>query len=154
MLPVQNRNRSLGIPRGGGWGRFTLKCKWRNGLRIMVRLKYAAKKMKNEVARFTNHESNLSCSKSGYCRLRKVVAISREKFFSFCDTICKCCVFYRPNANLFCSKWLDYHVWRDSRIISFNQKTVLTQIATSWFFAKQVWSEWSNANIAFQLVLQ
>ena len=40
-------------------------------------------KLKNDVARFTNHESNLSYDKSGWCRLRKVVVKSRERFFLF-----------------------------------------------------------------------
>ena len=32
----------------------------------------------SDIARFTTHESNLSCNKSACCRLRKVVAESRE----------------------------------------------------------------------------
>ena len=34
--------------------------------------------LKVYVARFTNHESNLPCNKTGCCSLRKVVAGSRE----------------------------------------------------------------------------
>ena len=39
------------------------------------------KKLNSGVARFTTCESNLSCSKSLCCRLRKVVAESREWFY-------------------------------------------------------------------------
>ena len=37
---------------------------------------------------------------------------------------------YRPKANLFCSKWRNSCVWRDSRVISPNQESVFTQLAT------------------------
>ena len=43
------------------------------------------------------------------------------------------CAFYRPKANLFCSKR------RNSRIILSNQKSVLTQPVSTWFVARQVW---------------
>ena len=46
--------------------------------------------------------SNLSCNKLGYCRLRKVVAVS-----TLCHKICSCCTFYLPMIR----------VWSDSHII-------------------------------------
>ena len=58
-----------------------------------------------DVACFTAHESNLSCNKSACCRLRKVDSSS-----TFCKKICTICAFYRPKANLFCSKWRNSHV--------------------------------------------
>ena len=57
-------------------------------------------------------------------------------------------------SNLFCSKWHNFRLWRDSRVISSNQKSVFTQLATTWFVARQVWTWVSKTrNIAFQLVL-
>ena len=51
------------------------------------------------------------------------------------------CAFYRPKANLFCSKWRNSRVWRDSRVISSNQKSVYTQLTTTLiFFPRQVWT--------------
>ena len=44
------------------------------------------------------------------------------------------CAFYRPKANLFCSKR------RNSHIILSNQKSVLTQPVSTWFVARQVWT--------------
>ena len=38
------------------------------------------------------------------------------------------CAFYRPKANLFCSKWRNSRVWRDSRVILSNQKSVFMQL--------------------------
>ena len=58
----------------------------------------------------------------------------------FCDKICTCCVFYQPKANLFCSKWRNSHVWRDSCVILSNQKFEFTQLATTLFVTRQVWT--------------
>ena len=48
-----------------------------------------------------------------------------------------CCAFYQPKANLFCSKW---RVWCDSRVILSNKKLELSQLATTWCVARQVWT--------------
>ena len=64
----------------------------------------------SDVARFTTHESNLSCNKSVCCRLRKVVAESRELFYFLQENLYNLRSFYRPKANLFCSKWRNFHV--------------------------------------------
>ena len=32
------------------------------------------------------------------------------------NKICTCCAFYRPKANLFCSKWRNSRVWRDCHV--------------------------------------
>ena len=45
-------------------------------------------KLKVYVARFTNHESNLTCNKTGCCSLRNVVAGSQESTSNFCNNIC------------------------------------------------------------------
>ena len=42
----------------------------------------------------------------------------------FCNKICTCCAFYRPKANLFCSKWPKSRAWRGSRVILFIQSEV------------------------------
>ena len=56
-------------------------------------------KLNSDVARFTTHESNLSCSKKGGIAMQKV-----ESSYTSCNRICSCCAFYRPTANLFCNK--------------------------------------------------
>ena len=58
----------------------------------------------------------------------------------FCNKICTCCVFYQPKANLFCCKWCNSHVWHDSRVILSNQKFEFTQLATTLFVTRQVWT--------------
>ena len=68
----------------------------------------------------------------GCCRKQRVVA--------FCNKTCTCCAFYRPKANLFCGKWRKPRVGQDSRVISSNQATVLTQIEAPWFVERQVWT--------------
>ena len=40
-------------------------------------------------------------------------------------------------ANLF---WRNSRLWRDSRVILSNQKSVLTQFAITWFVGRQVWT--------------
>ena len=79
-----------------------------------------------------------------------------ESSSTFCNQICTCCAFYRPKANFFCSKWLKSCVWRDSRVILSNQKSVFEQLATTSFVARQVSMGVSGKTrkIAFQLVLQ
>ena len=48
--------------------------------------------------------------------------------------------FYRPNAKLFYTNWLDSRVSRDSRVILSNQKSVFTQLSTTWFVTSKVWT--------------
>ena len=69
-----------------------------------------------------------------------------ERSSTFCNKM-----FYRPKANLFCSKWRKSGEWRDFRITLSNQKAVFTQLATTWFAAKQVWTRhgWWNAQHTF-----
>ena len=55
-----------------------------------------------------------------------------ESSSTFWNKIWACCAFYLPKANLFCSKWRNSCIWRDSRVILSNQKSVLTQIAASF----------------------
>ena len=57
-----------------------------------------------------------------------------------CNKKFTCCAFYRPKANLYCSKWRRSLVWRDSREILSNQKSVFTQLATRWFVTRQVFA--------------
>ena len=56
-----------------------------------------------------------------------------ESSSAFCNKIRACCGFYRPKTNLF-------RVWRDSRVMLSNQKTVFTELATTWFVVRQVWT--------------
>ena len=46
---------------------------------------------------------------------------------TFSDKICTCCAFYRPKANLFCSK---SRVWRDARVILLNRNSEVSIHAT------------------------
>ena len=87
----------------------------------------------SDIARFTTHESNLSFNKSACCRLRKVVAEKVGSSSTFCNKICTCGALYRPMANLFCNKWRNSHEKHDSCVIFSNQKSVFTQLATTWF---------------------
>ena len=43
-----------------------------------------------------------------------------------------------PKA-LFCNKWRESRVWHDSRVILTNQKSVFSQLSTTWFVARWVW---------------
>ena len=62
---------------------------------------------------------------------------------------------YRPKANLFCSKWRNSCVWRDSRVIWSSQESVFTQLATVNLICYKVWFVGNKArSIAFGLVLQ
>ena len=82
----------------------------------------------NDVARLTTLESNLSCNKSG-C----------EKLLLNEEGICTCCAFYWPKANLLCNKWRNTRFWRDSRVILSNQKSVFTQLTTTWVVPRKGW---------------
>ena len=76
----------------------------------MAAVTSCAETLYSDVARFTTHESNLSCNKSVCCRLRKVVAESRELFYFLQENLYNLRAFYRPKANLFCSKRRNFHV--------------------------------------------
>ena len=74
---------------------------------------------------------------------------------TFCNKICTCCTFYRPKANLFCSKLRDSRVWRDSRVILSNNKSVLAQHAATFnCFKTGLNGGVKKRNTAFQHVLR
>ena len=57
---------------------------------------------------FYSQRWNLFCNKSGCCRLRKVQVLEKvERSCTFCSKLGSCCAFYRPKANLFCSKYVN-----------------------------------------------
>ena len=62
--------------------------------------------------------------------IESLVAESRE-LFSISKEICTSCTIYRPRANLFYSKWVTPEYIYDSRVILANQKSLLTQLATT-----------------------
>ena len=66
----------------------------------------------------TSRSNGGSVSTRSLC-LRNYVAIGSSS--TFCNKICICLCVYRPKANLFCI------------VISFNQRSVLTQPAATWF---------------------
>ena len=72
-------------------------CLNRQQKRATCFAKFLQNELSSYVARFTTH-SDLPCNKSGCCRKKRVV-------LPFATKICTCCAFYRPKANLFCSKW-------------------------------------------------
>ena len=65
-------------------------------------------------------------------RLLQVAKI--ESSSTFCNKLCKCCAFYPPKANLFCSNLRNSCVWRDSGVMLSNQKSVFTQLAVTFVF--------------------
>ena len=92
--------------------------------------------LNSDVACSITHESNLFCNKSGQCcRLRKVVAESRIVVLLLTTKSLYVARFTDPRQTCFA---LSPHVWRDSRVILSNQKSVFTQVATSLFVARQV----------------
>ena len=93
----------------------------------------------SDVARFTTHESNLSCNKSDCCSFEMLLQKAQSSS-PFWNKICTCCAFYWPKANLFCSNWSNSYVWRDSRIFLSNQKLVFSLLAAAWFVTSQVWT--------------
>ena len=82
--------------------------------------------LKSCVTLFTTHESNLFCSKTDCCRLRKVVAVSREKFFYFATKSVHVAFLSGPRQTCFAASDVT-----NSRVIVSNQKSVFTQLATT-----------------------
>ena len=65
-----------------------------------------------------------------------------ESSSTFCYKIRACYGFNRTNLS---------RVWRDSRVILSNQKTVFTELVITWFVARQVWT-WLVKHVTFQTV--
>ena len=89
--------------------------------------------LKSDVASFTTHVQT--------CLATNQVVAGCEKLLqkvesTFCNKICPCCAFYRPNANLFCSKLRNATVRRDSRTVLSNQKSVFTQLTVTFICCK------------------
>ena len=101
---------------------------------------------KSYVLRFTSHLQ--TC-----CRLRKVVAST--EWFYFLQQNLYMCTFYRSKANLFCSRLRNSRVWRDSRVILSNKKSVFAQhAATFTCFKTGLNGGVQKCNIAFEPVLR
>ena len=67
---------------------------------------YGDRGVENVCRTFYYQSWNLFCNKSGCWRLRKVQVLQKvERSCTFCSKPGSCCAFYRPKANLFCSKW-------------------------------------------------
>ena len=60
----------------------------------------AVKRVEMRRRAFYQSPSNMSCNKSGCCKLRKLLQ-KIESYSTFCNKICTCCVFYQPKANLY-----------------------------------------------------
>ena len=85
--------------------------------------------LKSDVANFTTHEPNLHKIRllyvaKGCCR--------EHSSSTFCNKLCTCRAFYWPKANLFCSKWRNSCVCRDSRVILSNQKSLIAMSYLRW----------------------
>ena len=89
------------------------------------------KKLKSDVARFKTHIQICLATNQVFAGCEKLLQ-KVESSSTFCDKICTCCAFYRPKANLFCTKWHESSVWRDSCVILSNQKSVFTQLAATF----------------------
>ena len=90
----------------------------------------------NDAARFTTLESTClatsQVTRSCCSKMRAVLLFATKSI--------QCCAFHRPKAKLFCNKWRNSRVWRDSRVILSNQKSVFTQLTTTWFVPRKVWT--------------
>ena len=84
--------------------------------------------LNSDVGRFTTHELNLSCNKSGCWRLQKGCCTKKRIVLLFTTkSVHVFCAIYLPMRNLFCGKW------RNSRVTFSNQRSVFTQLACSLF---------------------
>ena len=84
-----------------------------------------------------------SCSSSvplAFSSRKQKVKFTGSSYSTFCNKICTCRVFYRHKANLVCIKWRNSCACNDSRKILSNRNSIFTQIATTWFVARQVWT--------------
>ena len=82
------------------------------------------------------------------------VVISEYWVVFFSNKICTFCAFYRPRANFFCSQWRSSRLWRDSRVILCDQKSVFTQFLTTWLLQHSLNVDDKKQNITFLLLLQ
>ena len=81
----------------------------------------------------------------GLARYTAKVVISEYWVVFFSNKICTFCAFYRPRANFFCSEWRNSRLWRDSRVILCNQKSVFTQFPTTWLLQHRLERGWWKA---------
>ena len=104
---------------------------------------------------FYQQRSNLPFINSGCCRLRNIVAKSRELvlFFATISIHRHVALFTspRPEVNVFCRKRCNSRVWRDSRLILSNQKSVFRQLATTLNF-EYVWQKISFISTIFAII--
>ena len=95
--------------------------------------------LKSDVASFTTHVQTCLATNQVFAGCEKLLQ-KVESNSTFCNKICLCCAFYRPNANLFCSKLRNATVRRDSRTVLSNQKSVffLLNLQLPLFVARQI----------------
>ena len=92
----------------------------------------SAKRVEKRCCAFYHPSSNLSCNKSG-CYTSENLLQRVENVSTFRNKICTRWEFYRPKVNLpFSKRWRNFLVWRDSRVVSSNQKSVFTQLAAKF----------------------
>ena len=84
-------------------------------------------------------QSNLPCNNqvvAGYKTFLQKVEISS----TFCNKIFTCCTNWALKQTFFAASWHKSRIWRESRAILSNQKSVFRQLATTWFDTRQVWT--------------
>ena len=115
----------------------------------------AAKRVAKRCCTFYHPRSNLPCNKSGCCRLRKVVAQSREQFYFFATKSAHVVRFTGLRQTYFtASDVRNSRIWHDSGEILSNQKSVFTQFAASFICSKTGLNVGGKTqNIAFRHVL-
>ena len=108
----------------------------------------ATKQVEMRRCAFYQSPSNLSCNKSGCCRVRKVVAESWEWFYFLHQNLYTLRVLRaQAKVNLFFSKWHNSRVWCDSRVVLSNQKFLIC-------YKTGLTVGGRTRNIAIQLFLQ
>ena len=86
--------------------------------------------LKNNVALFTTHvQTSQSCNKSDCCRLPKICCRKYRVVLLFASVYVA--RFTGPRQTCFAASKYSF-VWRDSRIILSNQKSVFTQLAATF----------------------
>ena len=111
------------------------------------------KELNSYVLRFYANESNLSCSKSGWCWLRIVVAESREKFYLLQQSLYILRVLPAPRQT--CKKEHNSHIWGDSCVYYpfRSQYSYHANCSNPICFKTGLTVGGKTRNIAFQLVL-
>ena len=95
--------------------------------------------LNSDIARFSTHESNLSCSKSAYHQValyEKVLQKVEGSFFLHQNLYISCV--YRPKTDVFYNKCRTSCARRDSRVIVSNQMPAIKQLSEQLDLLREV----------------